>query len=95
MVQASEGYLRKKRMVGGCRNLFCQSLSCGGEGTNRPSLLLEDDRSGRIMGRRGMSDRVMRKLELGLIPIINCQLLSETRGKQLTQYLESSRRADN
>lgn len=72
MVQASEGYLRKKRMVGGCRNLFCQSLSCGGEGTNRPSLLLEDDRSGRIMGRRGMSDRVMKKLELGLIPSISC-----------------------
>jgi hypothetical protein len=86
MAQASEGYLTKKKMGDGYRILFCQSLSC---------LLLEDDRSGRIMGRRGMSDRVMRKLELGLIPIINCQLLSETRGKQLTQYLESSRRADN
>jgi hypothetical protein len=72
MVQASEGYLRKKRMVGECRNLFCQSLSCGGEGTNLPSLLRVDDHCGRIMGRIGMNDIVMRKLELGLIPSISC-----------------------
>jgi hypothetical protein len=74
MVQASKGYLRKKQMVGGYRNLFCQSLSCGGEGTNRPNLLRVDDHCGRIMGMISMSDRVMRKLELGLIPVINYQL---------------------
>jgi len=47
----------------------------GGEGAYRPSLLRGDDRCGRIMGRIGMSDRVMRKLVLGLIPDITYQLL--------------------
>jgi len=51
----------------------------GGEGAYRPSLLRGDDRCGHIMGRIGMSDRVMRKLELGSIPIITYQLLLNTR----------------
>jgi hypothetical protein len=41
----------------------------------RPSLLRVDDRSGRIVGMIGMSDIVMKKLELGLIPVNNYQLL--------------------
>jgi len=42
-----------------------------------------------------MNDKEVMKLELGLIPVNNHQLLSQTREKQLTQYRESSRRADN
>ena len=51
----------------------------GDEGAYRPSLLRGDDRCGRIEGMRGMSDTVMRKLELGLIPVITHQLLLNTR----------------
>jgi hypothetical protein len=50
---------------------FGQSLSSRGEGTYRPSLLLVGDLRGRIEGMIGMSDIVVMKLELGLIPTIS------------------------
>ena len=92
MVQASEVCLKKKRMGGGCKILFVSLYHGGGEGSYRPSSLRGDDRCGRIVGMIGMSDRVMRRLELGLIPYMSC---CKTGGKWLTQYLESSRRADS
>jgi hypothetical protein len=59
--------------------------------TYPPSLLLEDDHSGRTMGMISMSDIVVMKLELGLIPLISWCIpegdslpnISNPRGEQI------------
>jgi len=92
MVQAIKGYSTKKRMVDGCRNLFCQSCITRDGSAHQPSLLLEDDHYGRIVEMIGMSDIVMMRLELGSIPIISCcwkternslPSISNPRGEQI------------
>jgi len=58
-------------MVDGCKILFCQSSIMVDGIAYRPSSLLGDDHYGRIVEMIGMSDIIMMKLELGLIPIIS------------------------
>jgi len=98
MDQAIKGYSTKKRMVDGCKILFGQSCLMVDGIAYRPSSLLGDDHYGRIVEMIGMSDRVVMKLELGLIPYISCcceperYALPSIANPQVKQIFGSERR---